>query len=274
MKCYVLLLSVWFVAASSWGQTLVVPSPANEGAEVTITYREAPDAAVFSDQVIIDFGDGTVVTNSAIGRTALLTLHHTYAQDSGFTNYMVRVIEWDFEAGDIETTAPIRVVNVPPSGFLASDFYVPAGRLTGEVPVSDPGRDVVTAQVWYGDGSSQSFNLGTGPIRLFPLIHTYQATGNYTLSVTVRDDAGAIWSRSAPVTVTGLLAPPTLSIYSFAGVLIAGELGRSYDVQKSDSAESTNWTTVATVTLSTNPQLWMDMDSTNSAKRFYRAIAR
>jgi hypothetical protein len=272
---YVLLLSVLFVAASVRAQVLTVPASTNEGASVTITYREAPDATFISEQVRIDFGDGTVVTNSATGRTALLNVPHTYADDSHFTNYTVTVIEDDFELGEVETTGQIRVLNVPPTGFLASEFYVQTGRLNGLVPVNDPGRDELTAQVSYGDGSIQDFNLGSGPgNKSLALIHTYYAIGNYTVSVTVRDDEGGVWSDTGVALVTGTPPPPTLSIRSFAGVLLTGEVGQTYDIQKADSAESTNWSTVATLTLTNNPQLWMDMDSTNSMKRFYRGIAR
>jgi hypothetical protein len=269
---YVLFLSALFMAANGWGQSLVVPSTANEGAEVTITYREVTDMFFFSDEVVINFGDGTVITNSATGRTALLTWHHTYADDSGFTTYVVTVTEEDPEVGLVETSRGIRVVNVAPQASLAADYSVTAGRLTASVPVDDPGRDIVTGQVSYGDGSIQNFDLGFG--RTIFLNHTYTNAGNHTLSVMVRDDDGAIWSGTAQVTVPGTVPPPSLSIHSFAGVVITGELGRSYDIQKTDSAESTNWTTVASVTLSTNPQLWMDMESTNSPTRFYRAIAR
>jgi hypothetical protein len=268
---YVLLLSVLFIAANGWGQSLVVPSTANEGSEVTITYREVPDMFFFSEEVVINFGDGTVVTNSATGRTAFLTLRHTYADDSHFTNYVVTVTEEDAELGTTESARPIRVVNVPPQPVFASSYTVPAGRLNTSILLDDPGRDDLTVQVSYGDGAVQNFNVFPGN---FFLNHTYNAISNYTLRVAVHDDEGGANFATAQVAVTGLVPPPTLSIHSFAGVLITGELGRSYDVQKTDSAESTNWMTVATVTLSTNPQLWMDMESTNSMRRFYRAIAR
>ena len=272
MKCYVLLLSVLFLATHVRGQVLNVPQSANEGADVTITYREVPDMSAFSDEVTINFGDGTIVTNYAFGRTALLTLHHVYRDDSRFTNYIVTVTEEDYELGATETSREIFVANVPPRPLLAAEYSVPAGRFSAMIGLDDPGSDNLTVQVFFGDGSIQNFsNFSPGNLLLN---HTYNAISNYTLTVTVRDDEGGLNSASAPVRVTGLAPAPTLSIYSFAGVLITGELGRSYDIQKTDSAESTNWTTVAIVTLSTNPQLWMDMDSTNSMKRLYRAIAR
>jgi hypothetical protein len=277
MMRYVLSLLALLLAVAVRGQTLIVPQSTNEGSVVRITYREIGDpfGTFASEEVTINFGDGTSATNLAAGRFAQLVFDHVYAEDSHFTNYVVTVTEDDFELGLAETIGVIRIANVPPTGFLASDFYVPAGRLNGLVPVNDPGYDWLTGQISYGDGTVQNLDLGMGSgNRSIPLIHTYNATGTYTVSVMVRDDEGGVWSRTAPVTVTGLVPAPSLSIHSFAGLVITGELGQSYDIQKTDSAESTNWTTAATVTLSTNPQLWMDMESTNSVKRFYRATAR
>ena len=271
---YVLLLSVLFLTESVWGQVLSMPPSANEGAVVMITYDEVPDISPGFDQVVIDFGDGTSVTTNAFGRSAHLVFQHVYAEDSRFTNYTVTVTEEDFEMGSTETTGELRVVNVPPMAHLASEYVVTAGRLTASIAVDDPGNDPVTAQVSFGDGSSQSFDLGTGPGRSIFLNHTYNATNNYTLSVSVRDDEGGLLSGTAQVRVTGTVPAPRLSVYSFAGVVLTGELGRSYDIQKTDTAEPTDWITVATLTLTNNPQLWIDSSSTNSTKRFYRAIAR
>jgi hypothetical protein len=68
-----------------------------------------------------------------------------------------------------------------------------------------------------------------------------------------------------PQVVTG----PNIGIGTFAGITIAGAIGRTYQIQA--SSDMNTWSTVSTVLLNSSPYLWIDQNPVNG-KKFYRAI--
>jgi len=268
---YLYLFAAVLYAGTAGAQTLTVPATADEGSAVIFTYDELPDAMFYQDQITINFGDGTSLVTNAIGRTARLSIAHTYRDDAHGAPYTVTVTEDDLEAGPVESTGQIEIRNVVPVITLPPSYTVSAGRFSGIVPVTDPGNDDIRAQVNYGDGTIQNFGFAFR--RGIPLNHIYYATGTYNLVVTVWDDDNAIAGGSASVHVTGTIPQPEITIRNFAGLLVTGEVGQTYEIQKADALESTNWTFLAYLYLTNNPHLWIDLD-TNTTKRFYRAIAR
>ena len=59
----------------------------------------------------------------------------------------------------------------------------------------------------------------------------------------------------------------------FAGFSILGTVGANYEIQISnDIGSSKNWTTVTNLTLPSSPFFFLDTESPNSSKRFYRAV--
>jgi len=66
-----------------------------------------------------------------------------------------------------------------------------------------------------------------------------------------------------------LVTPPNLGIGSYAGITINGLVGRTYQIQS--SPDLANWTTAATLLLTSSPYLWFDLSSV-SGKRYYRAF--
>lgn len=65
---------------------------------------------------------------------------------------------------------------------------------------------------------------------------------------------------------------PRVGLQLFAGVEIHGRVGRAYRIQRSDTVNSQGWTDLATLTLESNPQSWIDPDPTGRTNRYYRAI--
>jgi len=142
------------------------------------------------------------------------------------------------------------------------------------VSFTDPGLDNHTATLDYGDGSPAQV-VDVWDLRNFRLDHAYATPGTYNLSVTVTDEDGGADNRSAVVTVGDTAtAPVTISGYMFAGLVLQGFPGGSYDIQYQDRLGASNWSTIATVTLTNAEQLWIDVESTNAPRRFYRAVGK
>ena len=194
-------------ATDSAGTTADITVPANQppvadangpysgtaGTPVTFdgTASSDPDGSIVS--YTWDFGDGSTGSGATPG--------HTYAADG---NYTVTLTVTD-DAGDTgtdATTASIGAVgNLPP----VSDANGPYSGTAG-MPVafdgsgsSDPDGSIVSYTWDFGDGSTGS---GATPS------HTYTTDGNYTVSLTVTDDAGATDTATTAATIGQGNLPP------------------------------------------------------------------
>jgi hypothetical protein len=66
-----------------------------------------------------------------------------------------------------------------------------------------------------------------------------------------------------------LVSGTSLGIGTFAGVTIAGLVGRTYQIQA--SPDLNNWTTQATVLLTSSPYFWVDQNNPVAGSKYYRA---
>ena len=64
------------------------------------------------------------------------------------------------------------------------------------------------------------------------------------------------------------LPEPNISIASYAGITITGNVGSAYQIQSSSNME--NWTSETTILLPSNPYLWFDTNNM-AGNKFYRA---
>ena len=140
------------------------------------------------------FSDGTTAT----GRTAT----HTFTKFGSYTATLTVTDAFGWPSTDtktlkIEDVAPA-VSSLPGADLIAGETYSAAGSF------SDPGTDVWSATVDYGDGG------GAQPLTLvgksFAVSHTYTTADTVTLVVSVTDDGGATGSSSATIRVITPLA--------------------------------------------------------------------
>jgi PKD repeat protein len=141
-----------------------------------------------------DFGDGA--TGSGMNPP------HTYAS-AGVYNVTLTVMDDAGATGSLGTTAEIMAapVNQPP----VSD---PNGPYTGTTGIAvtfdgtgshDPDGTIVAYSWDFGDG-----NTGTGSTPS----HAYGIDGNYTVSLTVTDDAGATGTAMTTASISAVNQPP------------------------------------------------------------------
>jgi hypothetical protein len=274
MTKYATLAVISFLAAHSVlaaDSLSVNPSVIPEGGTVTISFTEGGNPNCFpgsSQSYILSFGDGTnpQFRSGKCGTDDSFSTTHRYADNNSSNTFRL-------SCGD--ATFLLRVTNVPPTVSAIANFYAMTGEtISNWISFTDPGFDTAIASVNYGDGSPpQTIDLGF--LKAFRLDHVYGATGTYPLSVTVTDEDGGADTKSAVVTVgNSPVAPATLDAYLFAGLVVQGTVGGTYDIQAESGLGTSNWTTIATLTLTNPAQLWIDPESTNSSRRFYRAVVK
>jgi len=138
-----------------------------------------------------DFDDGTPVDEDA-GATP----SHTYVTAGDFT---VELTVHDDDGATDTATATVSIADVPnqpptaDTGGPYNGFVGVALQFDGSAS-SDSDGSIVQYDWDYGDGSSET-DAGPAPI------HSFEAAGEYTLTVTVTDDDGATDSATATVVI-------------------------------------------------------------------------
>jgi DNA/RNA endonuclease G (NUC1) len=164
------------------------PFSSNEGASVSFSAAGSSDADGQPLTYAWSFGDGATASGSATT--------HTYAQDG---NYDVRLVVTDALglADTVNTTAT--VANVAPNvAAFTGAVLLPGETYAANGSFTDPGADVWSATVDYGDGSGMQTLALSG--KTFSLSHTYNSAGSYVVTVVVHDDDTST-TRTQTVTV-------------------------------------------------------------------------
>ena len=144
----------------------------------------------------IDYGDGTGLQPLTLNGQ-LFELNHTYAEDG---SYSVTVTVTDSAGLSGTGTALVTVLNVAPGVLLPIDVVVDNSMAySGAGSFADPGADIWTATVDYGDGSGIQVLVLNG--KSFSLSHDYSSYGIYRVIVTVTDDEGMWGSASFQVEI-------------------------------------------------------------------------
>ena len=125
------------------------------------------------------------------------------------------------------------------------------------------------------DGLSwESHDVGTNcqPQAIAYGNETFVVTGTSVTTNRAGNYYGVIL-QSDPLTNAAPATPVTLTIGRLPSLTITGEIGRQCQIEyTSEVSDANSWQPLATISLSTNPYLWVDVTATNAPKRFYRAI--
>ncbi len=152
-----------------------------------------PDGTV--DSYAWAFGDGGTATG--------ITPSHSYAAAGAYT---VTLTVTDNRGATGTTTAQVTVAAAPANQLPVASFSSTVSGLTVKVDGSasaDPDGTIASYTWAFGDGGSAT---GATPS------HTYATAGDYTVTLTVKDNAGGTGTLTQPVTVS---APPAAAAVSF-----------------------------------------------------------
>ena len=198
----------------------VNPPTINVGGTTTLIGSVTDAGTLDTHRIVINWGDGSPETtlNLPVGIAAFNT-NHQY-NTSGNFNIAVNVT--DDDTGSTSGGASITVnpsPQLPPvlSNIAVTSPIIENGTATLTGSISDPNAgDTFSLTVNWGDGSvPQVFNYPAGTLS-FSQTHQYlddnptaTPSDNYTINLTLSDNAGGIDSDSDVVTVNN--SPPVLS---------------------------------------------------------------
>ena len=175
--------------------SIVAPANVLEGDTISFSATGSVDPNGSVVSYAWDFGDGS----SGAGVTA----SHTYAQDGVYT---VRLTLVDNDGLADSTLFTLTVNNVAPVvGAVPNGSVALGATYSVNGSFSDPGADIWTATVVWGDGSAPEVVALSG--RSFTLTHIYAVAGSYPVSIQIADDDG---SSLVAHTVTVEQPAPTL----------------------------------------------------------------
>ena len=98
-----------------------------------------------------------------------------------------------------------------------------------------------------------------------------QAGDSGSYRVVLTNKAGSAKSAAVNVTVETSAEVPS---HFVSGLVLTGEIGKTYQIQGKNQLGDAAWTTVATITLTNTSQDWADLDSPQHLGRLYRAVSQ
>jgi hypothetical protein len=207
----------------------VTAAPVNENQStiLSVTFTD-PDMSE-AHTVVINWGDGQVETstNLSAGITNYSATHfYPDNPNNPSGNYTANITVLDQYQTSVSTSAPIKVLNVPPANLdfsLTSSSINEGGSVTLSGSFTDPGTlDTHAVSIAWGDGSPNfTANLATGQF-VFGATHTFRNNkpGGFSIVVTVLDKDGGSASASTNLTVNNV--PPALSNVAITSPITVG----------------------------------------------------
>ncbi|MGQ9826825.1 MAG: PKD domain-containing protein [Roseiflexus sp.] len=184
--------------SSATATATITVNPVNDPPEVTISSNvtatnilaafnvngSVVDVEDTTLNVTINFGDGA--TDTLTSEDGTFASAHQY-QRSG--TYTVTVTVRDSANATASQSFVVQAVNDPPQ--LTLDAAIPSSvhiftPFNGGGSFFDTENDSITLQINFGDGTPEQ-TITPAPDRTFSFSHQYQQSGQYTMTVTVRD---------------------------------------------------------------------------------------
>jgi uncharacterized delta-60 repeat protein len=176
----------------------------SEGQELSLTVSYSTDT---SATIKIEWGDGQIDYVAAPVGGSPVPASHAYGDNGSYAVTATLLVTGNPTAG-----AAVTVSNVAPAAAInAGPVAVRGHAVTFAGSIIDPGfLDTHDVRWDFGDGTVIEFHPSTDPGALVPS-HTYAATGDYTVTLTVRDDENAVGSitHAISVVVAAVLPDPS-----------------------------------------------------------------
>jgi len=176
----------------------VSPNPATTGQTVTITFTVSSATPVSG--VTVNWGDGTI---DSLAGTATFDTHAFASTGNAQTQTFSIIITATNAAGSGSAATNAAVDDRPPSVALTNVSPNPANTgtsVTTTFSSTDNDGTVVSISVSWGDGTA-SDSLGATATSD---THSYSSAGNYTISITAKDNSGSTAAATASVTINAL----------------------------------------------------------------------
>ena len=165
------------------------------------------DAGADTWTATVDYGEGAGPQPLTLNADKTVSLSNVYKQDGVYT-VTVTVSDDDTSGND---TLTVTVNNVGPVVSGGADDTINEGAtFTGGGSFTDPGADIWTAMVDYGEGAGPQA-LTLNPDKTFSLSNVYEQDSVYTITVTVNDDDT---SGNDTLTVTVNNVAPVVSAFT------------------------------------------------------------
>lgn len=223
-------------AATTTRTVIVAAEAANSAPSAVLDYSAEFLAVAFdgsgssdADGTIVDwrwdFGDGSPVISGAEAHRT-----HTYAAAGTYIVTLI-VTDDDGASGSTQYTFALssEPVNAPPVAQFTTSVEDLVVSVDGAGSTDPEGGDI-TAWSWdFGDGSQ----ITSGDSAVAE--HTYPATGDYTVTLVVTDEAGATGAATRTITVTAPPNLPPIASFTFG----ASYLEVDFDAASSGDSDGT-----------------------------------
>lgn len=210
-------------------------------------------------------GNGVFTSFRQPGALAADAADNIYVWDSG--NYKIRRINQNRDVETITGGSSSSADGTNPSFSSVFGMSVDSlGNLILACELSVRKMSVSTNSVTMAGSFTQSgYTNGTGNLaRFYGARGVCVAQGTVFVADRFNHRIRTITFNPSPQPVL----PANLQLSTFAGLQIVGTVGRTYRVES--SPDTTNWTTQATLLLTSSPYLWIDQNPV-SGNKFYRA---
>ena len=193
----------------------------NEGSTFSRTGSFSVTSTTATYQGTVNYGDGSATQSLTLAANKTFSLGHVYGKGGSYT---VTVTVADGQGGTGTGTFVVTVANLPPvvAALTGPPLAIPGQSVSLAAMFTDPGTlDTHTASFNWGDGSTSAGTVtetnGSGSVAGS---HVYGATGTYTVTLTVTDEAGASATSTFNETVTSsiyVLDPSAAGALSLSG---------------------------------------------------------